>query len=209
MSAPTQTTGTRIDGGPRASSQSLSISAGKLVTLQDLLAELQHDKQIAMLRTTAGHITAFLKAPVEKVRLDALINIVPEFRVYLNQRRYKPNATNSYCNYAGVLLRRAKELGWVPTKLEIPGEWEEIAAAVRRLKGAHGIITSISSALIRNPASGEKPTVFTCADDKAARSTVIALAKEIGFEGVDASHVHAQLLLVECRACRGVDPTCD
>jgi predicted dinucleotide-binding enzyme len=42
--------------------------------------------------------------------------------------------------------------------------------------------------LIRDPASGEKPTVFTCADDKAARSTVIALAKEIGFEGhLDAS----------------------
>ena len=46
--------------------------------------------------------------------------------------------------------------------------------------------TSISSALIRDPASGEKPTVFTCADDEAARSTVIALAKEIGFESVDA-----------------------
>ena len=44
--------------------------------------------------------------------------------------------------------------------------------------------TSISSALIRDPARGEKPTVFTCADDEAARATVIALAKEIGFEGV-------------------------
>jgi predicted dinucleotide-binding enzyme len=43
--------------------------------------------------------------------------------------------------------------------------------------------TSISSALIRDPASGEKPTVFTCADDEDARSTVIALATEIGFEG--------------------------
>ena len=29
--------------------------------------------------------------------------------------------------------------------------------------------TSISSALIRNPASGEKPMVFTCADDEARR----------------------------------------
>ena len=38
----------------------------------------------------------------------------------------------------------------------------------------------------------ETPTVFTCADDKAARSTVIALAKEIiGFEGVDAGHLDA------------------
>jgi len=51
--------------------------------------------------------------------------------------------------------------------------------------------TSISSALIRDPASGETPTVFTCADDEAARSTVIALAKEIGFEGVDAGHLDA------------------
>jgi 8-hydroxy-5-deazaflavin:NADPH oxidoreductase len=51
--------------------------------------------------------------------------------------------------------------------------------------------TSISSALIRDPASGEKPTVFTGADDEAARATVIALAKEIGFEGVDAGHLDA------------------
>jgi predicted dinucleotide-binding enzyme len=33
--------------------------------------------------------------------------------------------------------------------------------------------------------------VFTCADDEAARSTAIALAKEIGFEGVDAGHLGA------------------
>jgi len=47
-------------------------------------------------------------------------------------------------------------------------------------------------ALIRNPASGEKPTVFSCADDdEAARSTVMTLAKEIGFEGVDARHLDA------------------
>src|SRR5260370_39608319 len=52
-------------------------------------------------------------------------------------------------------------------------------------------LTSISSALIRDPARGETPTVFTCADDKAARSNVIALAKEIGFEGVDDAHPYA------------------
>ena len=55
--------------------------------------------------------------------------------------------------------------------------------------------TSISSAFIRVPARGEKPTVFTCANDKAARSTVIALAKEIGFEGVDAGHLDASLII--------------
>ena len=51
--------------------------------------------------------------------------------------------------------------------------------------------TSISSALIRDPASGEKPTVFTCADNQDARSTMIALAKEIGFKGVDAGYLDA------------------
>jgi predicted dinucleotide-binding enzyme len=40
--------------------------------------------------------------------------------------------------------------------------------------------------LIRDPASAEKPIVFTGADDKDARASVIALAAEIGFEGVDA-----------------------
>jgi predicted dinucleotide-binding enzyme len=45
--------------------------------------------------------------------------------------------------------------------------------------------------LIRDPPSGEKPTVFTCADEEAARSTMITLAKEIGFEGVDAGHLDA------------------
>jgi len=45
--------------------------------------------------------------------------------------------------------------------------------------------------LIRDPASGEKPTVFTCTDDEAALSTVIALAKDVGLEGVDAGHLDA------------------
>jgi 8-hydroxy-5-deazaflavin:NADPH oxidoreductase len=51
--------------------------------------------------------------------------------------------------------------------------------------------TSISSALIRDPASGEEPTVFTCADDTAARSTVIALGKEVGFEGINGGYLDA------------------
>ena len=34
---------------------------------------------------------------------------------------------------------------------------------------------------------------ITCADDEAARSTVIALAKEIGFEGADAGHLDGSL----------------
>ena len=49
----------------------------------------------------------------------------------------------------------------------------------------------IGAAVVRRfqLASGEKPKVFTCADDEAARS--IMIAKEIGFEGVDAGHLDA------------------
>jgi predicted dinucleotide-binding enzyme len=41
------------------------------------------------------------------------------------------------------------------------------------------------------PHTAEKTTVFTCADDETARSTVIALAKEIVFGGVDAGQLDA------------------
>jgi predicted dinucleotide-binding enzyme len=67
---------------------------------------------------------------------------------------------------------------------------EQLARLVPKGR-AVAAFTSISSALIRDPASGEKPTVFTCTDDEAARSIVIAPAKEIGFEGVDAGHLDA------------------
>src|SRR5437667_9446280 len=75
MNALTQTIGNQIDTEARDSSQPLHLSTRKLVTLQDLLAELQHDKQIAMLRTTAGHITSFLNVPVEKVGIAMVSSI--------------------------------------------------------------------------------------------------------------------------------------
>lgn len=154
MSAPTKTIGTQIDAEPRVSSQSLHISTAKLVTLQDLLAELQQDKQFAMLRTTAGHIANFFDVPVERVAIDALVGMVPEFRSHLKQRPYARNAVNSYCNYAGVLLRRARELGWVPSNPEIPEEWDVIMSATKHLKGASGII---KFAIAR----GKTPATFT------------------------------------------------
>lgn len=154
MSAPTKTIGTQIDVESQVSSQCLHISTRKLVTLHDLLAELQQDKQLAMLRTTAGHIANFLDVPVERVPIDALVGVVPEFRSHLKQRRYARNAVNSYCNYAGVLLRRARELGWVPSDPEIPEEWEEIIAATKHLKGASGIIKF-------GIARGKIPATFT------------------------------------------------
>src|ERR1700756_2276661 len=140
MNALGQTIGNQIDGEPRDSSQCANISTTKLVSLRDLLVNLEDDDQIAMLRTTAGHVANFLNAPIEKVRIDALVGIVPDFRVYLKQKRYKPNAVNSYCNYAGMLLRKAEEHGWESSNPEIPESWQPILSAVKSLKGASGIV---------------------------------------------------------------------
>jgi Phage integrase SAM-like domain len=140
MNVLTQTIGTQSDTDLHDSSQAVHISTEKLATVQELLARLQNDKQIAMLRTTAGHVANFLNVAVEKIAIDALVGIVPEFRAYLKQRHYKRNAANSYCNYAGMLIRKAKELGWLPTNPEIPREWAAVFSAMKPLRGVGGII---------------------------------------------------------------------
>src|SRR5579864_2266385 len=140
MNALPQTIGNETDAKLRRSAPLLRISEQKLRTVNDLLGALLGDKQHSMLRTTAGHIATFLNVPVEKLEIDALIGIAPEFRVYLKQQRYKRNAANSYCNYAGMLLRKARELGWVESNASVPKEWDQILSAVSTLKGARGIV---------------------------------------------------------------------
>src|SRR5579864_2691420 len=154
MNALPQTIGNETDAKLRRSAPLLRISEQKLRTVNDLLGALLGDKQHSMLRTTAGHIATFLNVPVEKLEIDALIGIVPEFRVYLKQQRYKRNAANSYFNYAGMLLRKARELGWVESNAEVPKEWAQIQSAVRHLKGASGIVNFA----IRR---GKTPATFT------------------------------------------------
>ena len=154
MNALPQTIGNEIDAKLRNSASVLHISGRKLRTLHDLLGVLVEDKQLPMLRTTAGHIATLLNIPVEKLEIDALVGIVPEFRAYLKQQRYKRNAANSYCNYAGVLLRKAREIGWIESNAQVPKKWELIFSAVRHLKGARGIVNFA----IRR---GKSPATFT------------------------------------------------
>jgi integrase len=176
MNALVPTIGTQIDTEAHNSSHSIHISGKKLLTLRDLLEELQSDKQIAMLRTTAGHIGSFLNMQVENLAIDALVNMIPEFRTYLKQKRYKRNAANSYCNYAGMLLRKAKELGWAPTNPEIPREWDPIVSAVRSLKGARGIVNYA----IRR---GKTPSNFT--DDDLNSWAQMMLADDKCYEYIE------------------------
>ena len=94
--------------------------------------------------------------------------------------------------YAGIIVSAIVlgAGGYEPKRDDGTSAAEQLARLVPKGRVVTAF-TSISSALIRDPASGQKPTVFTCADDKAGRSTVIAPAKEIGFEGMGAGHLDA------------------
>jgi 8-hydroxy-5-deazaflavin:NADPH oxidoreductase len=67
----------------------------------------------------------------------------------------------------------------------------EMTSAAERLAGLlpHARIvnafTSVSSSIVRNPGSAEKPSVIVCSDDAEARAVVMTLAEDIGFSGVN------------------------
>ena len=135
------TIGTQNDTDVRGSARPVD-SAEKLRTVPDLLAVLQNHKHIAMLRTTAGHISACLNVPVEELDIEALVGLRPRFTAYLIARRHKRNAVRSYRNYAGMLLREAKHLGWVTreTDVRVSEAWKPILTSVAKAVGCAGIV---------------------------------------------------------------------
>lgn len=61
---------------------------------------------------------------------------------------------------------------------------ERLAARLpgRRIVNA---FTSVSSSIVRNPGTGERPSVIVCSDDAEARTAIMGLAEEIGFSGIN------------------------
>lgn len=139
MNTTTQTIGNQNGRNLRDSTQ-LPLIYPKLKTVQDLLTALQGSRYFSMLRTTAGHTSNFLKLPVEQLPIDALLDLGPSFRLYLKERRYKRDAVRSYSNFAAMLLRGAKEMGWVPRQPEVPEAWQLILAAMPKNSCCGGII---------------------------------------------------------------------
>ena len=133
--------GTQNDADVRRSSRSFHISPEQVQTVQDLLAELQNHKSISMLRTTARHVSACLDVPVEQLSIDALVGVASRLTAYLRARRYKRNAIRSYRNYAGMLLREAKLLGWMPRepKAQVSEAWRTITSVAKAQRCA-GIV---------------------------------------------------------------------
>ena len=147
MNATTTTIGNQIDASLRASAQTCNIAQERPQLISDVLAALSltalsdaDKQQLAMLRTTAGHISECLDIPLDQLTINALVPLAPQFTTYLQGRRHRPNAIRAYRNYLNVLLRKAKALGWTPAHPEVPKAWEPIIAALAKVTKARGIV---------------------------------------------------------------------
>jgi integrase len=136
-----ETIGNQIDVDLHNSAPSLPIPHSELRTVQDLLAGLQENIYYSMLKSTAGHISDFLKVPLELLEINALVDLGPSFRLHLKERRYKVNAVRSYSNFLAILLKEARQSGWEPRQIDIPEPWKEIFTGLAKCqKGFTGII---------------------------------------------------------------------
>jgi hypothetical protein len=140
MNTSTPKIGTKTDADVRNSAHFIAISPQKLTTLRDLLEALDGDPCLSMLRTTAGHISVCLNLPIEQVAIDSLVDLIPRFNVYFQERRYSRNAIRSYRYYVRLLLRRAKELGWIRRSSEISESWKPALAAAKKESGCAGVV---------------------------------------------------------------------
>jgi hypothetical protein len=89
-----------------------------------------------------------LNTPLAQLPIEALLELGPSFRLYLQQRRYKSHSVRSYRGFIKILVSKAKDLGWRPRQSEIPQCWKPILPALK----AQGL-SSIVRYAIRNEIS--------------------------------------------------------
>jgi integrase len=101
-------------------------------TLHDLMLKLEKDppKGIAMIRTTAGLIAAFMVRSPDQITIQEIAERREFFRPFLQERPYAENSIRTYINHLRILLNFADEVGWAGAELESP--WRELAAGVDR-----------------------------------------------------------------------------
>ncbi len=146
----------------RSSARAATISPKNLRTLQDLLDALsQSDSDskhlLAMLRSTAMHISACLRKPLNEIEIADLVDATQSLKTYLSGRAFKRNSIRSYANYARILLSKAEKLGWAPHSPEVEKAWAEIYPVIKKRNGAAGVLRFA----IRK---GKKPLEFTDKD---------------------------------------------
>lgn len=98
-------------------------------TLGDLLNILAENPppSFPMLRTTCTLLGNYFDEPVEQISIDRLNEGREDFRPFLQRSKYKENSIRSYQNFARILLKSAKSLGWKPCD-SIPEAWRGVFA---------------------------------------------------------------------------------
>jgi predicted dinucleotide-binding enzyme len=181
-----------VSNGERGSETVLlinaSIEAGKTMSVQQIEAVFNHGKSPAVDVAAVAELTLSRQLGVrvadEKELLAADIVFVATPPVALD------DVAAALKGYAGIIVfgdgSRRRQLRAEARRRYKRGR----ATCAPRPERARRHCVHVHFLGI-DPRSGErrKPTVFHCADDEAARSTVIALAKEIGLEGVDIGHL--------------------
>lgn len=144
------------------SSQPRTISRAKLETLQDLLEAIRNGDTdgshlVKMLGATAAHVVMYLGRPPGRINIRTLMEARPGLKVQLKESGFKRNSIRAYCYYIGVLIQKARELGWAECAPELATAWKEIRDVVAT---GSGCIRIIEYAL----AKGKSPQEFAESD---------------------------------------------
>src|ERR1017187_6538549 len=88
-------------------SEPVVISAKPLLTVHDLLNAIDPPtsaaKKLPGLWTAAMRFSVFANLAIDKLPIEALLDVSGEFATYLKQHHYKVNSVRTYCQNARLL----------------------------------------------------------------------------------------------------------
>ncbi len=93
--------------------------APKITTTGDLLARLAEEgaRSLPIKRSTCALLATYLGELADEIPLDKIDLARRGFRAFLLSRKYKKNSVHTYIYQMGEILRQARALGWIPTRL--------------------------------------------------------------------------------------------
>lgn len=116
-----------------------------LAALLDRISADQTGAPTAMLRVTAAHLECYVGAPATEPKFDTVHAALPGFANFLAQSKRKSggplarNSVRSHANYARILLRLARELGWSRTPSPAELAWHSVLGTAHLPKGCAGL----------------------------------------------------------------------
>jgi Phage integrase family len=127
-----------------------------------LLINRKNGTQEAMLHAVATRFLLYVRLTADQVSIETMHDQKELFIAHLKAGKDKASSVKSYRNYMNVLLRRAREAGWVCPKFVLTIEWQAIADVMPR--GSLNFIVRIVRYVTR---IGKVPGSL-CEDDLAA-----------------------------------------